>query len=85
MGGNKFSLFIESFATKVTSAAIEILSSEVLLDEVECIVLEGKINISSTSGENVAICAFNKFVLKNPSTDLALKICGAISFGRDSL
>ena len=49
MGGNKLSLLVESLATRVTSAATEILSSEVLLNEVECIVLEGKINISSTS------------------------------------
>ena len=74
MGGNKFSLFIESFAIKVTSAAIEILSSEVLLNDVECIVFEGNINISSTSGVKVAIWALSKLVLKKPSTDLPLKI-----------
>ena len=69
MGGNKLSLLVESLATRVTSAATEILSSEVLLNEVECIVLEGKINISSTSGLNVAICALSIFVLKKPTTD----------------
>jgi len=74
MGGNKFSLFIEFFAIKVTSAAIEILSSEVLLNDVECIVFEGNINISSTLGVKVAIWALSKLVLKKLSTDLPLKI-----------